>query len=204
MKVLLKDVSGEEFQQCVQILSQTKMGKTITGHQELVKICLEQVDLDADFDDSADDIVYIYLTCVNQALQFFSTQIETTPFVKYTCEKLFPNWHLIGVTEDQTQIQLRILKAFAELCTNCGTLEKPNESIEAIFNVLIKEYLPAPPPDLEEIQSSSILFSHVECLLYAIHTIGKQCPDFEGFKKDSDKLKDFRARLQYLARRTQG
>jgi hypothetical protein len=207
IKTLLKDVSAEEFQQCIQILSQTKLGKTITGHQELVKICLEQVDLETDlnFDDSADEIVYIFLTCVNQALPFFSSKIESTPFVKYICDKLFPleNWHLIGVTDDQTQIQLRILKVFAEVCSHSGSLEKSSEGVEAIFNVLM-EYLPPPPANLEESQGPSILFSHVECLLYAIHAIGKQCPEFLSFPNDAEKLKDFRARLQYLARRTQG
>ncbi|KAG5673699.1 hypothetical protein PVAND_003722 [Polypedilum vanderplanki] len=207
IKKLLKDVSSDEFQQCIQILSKTKLGKTITGHQELVKICLEQVDLETDlnFGEAADDIVYIFLTCVNQALPFFSSKIESNPFVKYICDKLFPleNWHLIGVTDDQTQIQLRILKVFAELCSHSSSLEKPNECVEAIFNILI-EYLPPPPVNLDESQGPSILFSHVECLLYAIHAIGKQCPEFLSFPNDPEKLKDFRARLQYLARRTQG
>lgn len=203
IKVLLKDVSAEEFQECIQILSQTKLGKTRTGHQELVKICLEQVDLN--FDDAADDIFYIFLTCVNQALPFFSSEIESTPFVKYICSKLFPleNWHLIGVADDQTQIQLRILKVFAELCSHCGSLEKPSDCVEAIFNVLM-EYLPPPPINLDESQGPSILFSHVECLLYAIHAIGKQCPEYLSFPNDAEKLKNFRSRLQYLARRTQG
>jgi hypothetical protein len=207
VKKLLQDVSADEFQQCIQILSQTKLGKSITGHQDLVKLCMEQADLDADLDADAtnDDNVYIFLTCVNQALPFFSSQIETTPFVKYTCEKFLPlqNWHLIGAADDQTQIQLRLLKVFAELCSHCGTLEKPKEKIEAILNVLL-EFLPLPPADLNETDAPSILFSHVECLLYAIHSIGKQSPDFLAFTDSPEQLKDFRARLQYLARNTQG
>lgn len=185
------------------------MGKTITGHQELVKLCMEQADLEAELDSDAanDEIIDIFLTCATLAMPFFSSQIETTPFVKYTCEKFFPlsTWHLIGATEgDPAQTQLRLLKCFAELCTNCGTLEKPKEKIEAIFNVLL-EFLPPPPADLENLDNTpSILFSHVECLLYALHAIGKQCPEFLAFKEQEDKLKDFRARLQFLARGTQG
>lgn len=185
------------------------MGKTITGHQELVKLCMEQADLEAELDSDAanDEIIDIFLTCATLAMPFFSSQIETTPFVKYTCEKFLPlsTWHLIGATEgDPAQTQLRLLKVFAELCANCGTLDKPKEKIEAIFNVLL-EFLPPPPADLENLENTpSILFSHVECLLYALHAIGKQLPEFLAFKEQEDKLKDFRARLQYLARGTQG
>jgi hypothetical protein len=175
----------------------------------LVKLCQEQADLEAELDSDAanDEIIDIFLTCATLAMPFFSSQIETTPFVKYTCEKFFPlsTWHLIGATEgDPAQTQLRLLKVFAELCTNCGTFEKPKDKIEAIFNVLL-EFLPPPPADLENLENTpSILFSHVECLLYALHAIGKQCPEFLAFKEQEDKLKDFRARLQYLARGTQG
>lgn len=170
---------------------------------------MEQADLEAEIDSDAanDEIIDIFLTCATLAMPFFSSQIETTPFVKYTCEKFLPlsTWHLIGATEgDPAQTQLRLLKVFAELCANCGTLEKPKEKIEAIFNVLL-EFLPPPPADLENLENTpSILFSHVECLLFALHAIGKQFPEFLAFKEQEEKLKDFRARLQYLARGTQG
>lgn len=208
-KKLLQDVSSDEFQQCMQILSQTKLGKTITGHQELVKLCVEQADLEAELESdtaSDDDIVFCFLQCAGEALPYFSSQIEATAFVKFTCEKFFPlsTWHLIGAADDQPQTQLRLLKVFAELCTHCGTLEKPKEKIEAIFNVLL-EFLPAPPADADLTgDGPSILFSHVECLLFAIHALGKQCPEYLTFPDDASKLKDFRARLQYLARGTQG
>jgi hypothetical protein len=203
IKKLLQDVSADEFQKCIQILSATNLGTSITGHQEIVKLCAEQADIDTNVSDISDDI-YIFLTCVNQALPFFSSKIESTTFVKHTCEKLLPLefWHLIGAADDdQTQIQLRLLKVFAELCAHCGTLENPKEKIETVFNVLM-EFLPPPPEDMNE--TPLILFSHVECLLYAIHALGKQIPEYLSFKDDDPKLKDFRARLQYLARRTQG
>lgn len=50
----------------------------------------------------------------------------------------------------------------------------------------------------------SFQFSHAECLLYALHSLGKKHPNNLSFVNDSEKLKDFRARLQYLARGTQG
>lgn len=45
-------------------------------------------------------------------------------------------WNLIGVTEQQDQMQLRLLKVFVEMLAFSGTLEKPVESVEVVFNVL--------------------------------------------------------------------
>lgn len=54
------------------------------------------------------------------------------------CEKFLPlsTWNIIGATEEQDQMQLRLLKVFAELCSFCGKLEKQSEYISAIYNVL--------------------------------------------------------------------
>lgn len=54
------------------------------------------------------------------------------------CEKLLPinTWNIIGATEQHDQMQLRLLKVFAEMCTYCGQLEKPAEKLETIFIVL--------------------------------------------------------------------
>lgn len=169
---------------------------------------MEQADLEAELEsDTASDeeVVFCFLQCAGEALPYFSSQIESTPLVKFTCDKFFPlsTWHLIGAADDQPQTQLRLLKVFAELCSNCGTLEKPKEKVEAIFNVLL-EFMPAPPVDVDITDGPSILFSHVECLLFAIHALSKQCPEYLTFPDDPNKLKDFRARLQYLARGTQG
>lgn len=45
-------------------------------------------------------------------------------------------WSLIGVTEQQDQMQLRLLKIFTEMLAFSGALEKPAESVEVVFNVL--------------------------------------------------------------------
>lgn len=67
--------------------------------------------------------------------------------------------------------------------------------------------MPLPPvTDTENVleENPSFKFSHAECLLYALHKLGKQSPDYFQFKDDQAKLKEFRSRLQYLARGTQG
>lgn len=65
--------------------------------------------------------------------------------------------------------------------------------------------MPAPKLDEDVMASNpSFEFSHIECLLFALHTLGKKSPDQLNFITDPEKLKDFRARLQFLARGTQG
>lgn len=47
------------------------------------------------------------------------------------------NWKVIGAADgEQDQLHLRLLKVFAEMTLHCGTLEKPAEKVDAIFNVL--------------------------------------------------------------------
>lgn len=71
-------------------------------------------------------------------------QIESTPFIKYACEKLFPlhTWKLIGANDsDRDQQHLRVLKVFAEMSAHCGKLDEPADKIAAIYNVLQVSFL---------------------------------------------------------------
>lgn len=136
--------------------------------------------------------------------------IEGTPFVKFVCEKLMPLdvWTMIGRTEtDPDTIQLRLLKAFAELCQFVGKIEEPARHLERIYDVIVL-FMPLPSLDAATdetaVENPSFKFSHVECLLYALHSLGKQSQEFLTFPDDPQRLKDFRSRLQYLARGTQG
>lgn len=207
IKKILLDVSADEFHLCMSILNQTKLSKTVTGHAELVAIATEQADLDADLGALAndDETVERFIQCASEALPYFSSQVESTQFIKFMCEKLLPLnvWNAIGAGEDQHTTQLRLLKVFAEMCAFCGSLDKPAENVEAIYSVLL-EFMPLPPADADMNETPSFQFSHAECLLYALHTLGKQAAEYLTFPSDAGKLKDFRSRLQYLARGTQG
>ncbi|XP_065092825.1 apoptosis inhibitor 5 homolog isoform X2 [Ochlerotatus camptorhynchus] len=207
IKKILLDVSADEFHLCMSILNQTKLSKTVTGHAELVAIATEQADMEADLGALAsdDETVERFIQCASEAMPYFSSQVESTQFIKFMCEKLLPLnvWNLIGAGEEQHTTQLRLLKVFAEMCAFCGSLDKPAEKVEAIYNVLL-EYMPLPPADADMNETPSFQFSHAECLLHALHTLGTQATEFLTFPDDAVKLKDFRSRLQYLARGTQG
>uniref|UniRef100_U5EYE7 Putative apoptosis inhibitor 5/fibroblast growth factor 2-interacting factor 2 n=1 Tax=Corethrella appendiculata TaxID=1370023 RepID=U5EYE7_9DIPT len=207
IKKILMDVTAEEFHLCMAILNQTRLSKTITGHSELVNIAIEQADLDADLGTLAaeDETVERFIQCASEAIPYFSKQVESTLFIKFMCEKLLPLqvWNLIAAGDDQIQTQLRLLKVFSEMSSYCGALEKPSEKVESIYNVLL-EFMPLPPLDADLNETPSFNFSHAECLLFSLHALCRQCPEFLTFPNDPAKLKDFRSRLQYLARGTQG
>lgn len=67
--------------------------------------------------------------------------------------------------------------------------------------------MPLPPlslgetPEVEE-ALPVLEFSHVECLLFTFHRLARLSPEF--LSSDAARLKEFRLRLQYFARLTQG
>lgn len=65
----------------------------------------------------------------------------------------------------------------------------------------MQDYMPSPSPDTDDTTMPNFDFSLVECFLYAFHQLARQCPDF--LTHDPLVLKDFRARLLYLARGVQ-
>ncbi|EDV30924.1 uncharacterized protein Dana_GF15101, isoform A [Drosophila ananassae] len=210
IKKALQDVTADEFHHCMTILGATKLGSTITGHAELVKLATEQAELnntDTDIIAVDDEVVERFIQCATAAAPYFSKTIKSTAFVAHVCDKLLPikTWNMIATAVSQDQIQLRLLKVFAEMVTYTDTLENASERINAVYNVLL-EYMPLPKLNDEDLGDTppSFQFSHAECLLYALHTLGKKHPNSLSFVEDSEKLKDFRARLQYLARGTQG
>lgn len=59
--------------------------------------------------------------------------------------------------------------------------------------------MPLPPTEENDDLSTTteqpkLKFSHVECLLYAFHHVGRKCPGFLADEQNAEKLKDFRLR----------
>jgi hypothetical protein len=55
--------------------------------------------------------------------------------------------------------------------------------------------MPLPPESNSEKANQEeprLEFSYVECLIYAFHRLGRQCPDL--LTKDAERMKDFRFR----------
>ncbi|KAJ9601059.1 hypothetical protein L9F63_000794 [Diploptera punctata] len=201
-KKVLQDVTADEFHHLMELLGWTRLAHTVSGQQELVDIVVEQAELNQSFDpkEIENDNVDRLIQCVRHAITKYESQVDSARFVAYMCEQVFPQFDEISSNEEGADPQLEILKLFAELCTHCGNLEN-----QIILQMSTWEYMPL-PPDSESDKSNQeeprLEFSYVECLMYAFHRLGRQCPDY--LSKDTDRLKDFRFRLQYFARGIQG
>ena len=162
-----------------------------------------------------------YSHVYSQALPYFSATNKSTKFLEFIVMKALPHYYELP---DLTGVEVRdqLVKLLAELAVNTAGLSDPATAAANVFDRLI-DYMPLPPatedgamtevPNLEftkvgvglpkfQRRISFDLFIQVECLMFAFHSIGRQDENF--LKSDDERLKDFRARLQYLARGVQG
>ncbi|KAK6626015.1 hypothetical protein RUM43_006319 [Polyplax serrata] len=204
IKKVLQDVTANEFNVLMELLGSTKLGKSISGHQELVDLVAEQVELDHPFSPGVDEeseLLDRLINCVRHALPYFSSQINSSRFVSYICDQVLPQLDKILPAEEDSPIELDLLKILAELSTHCGKMKEQEKKVQKIYQRLLL-YMPLPPNDGTELTMEPRLeFSHVECLMYAFHKLVRECPEFLS---DVDRLKDFKLRLQYFARGIQG
>ncbi|XP_076278620.1 apoptosis inhibitor cassowary [Lasioglossum baleicum] len=198
-KKVLQDVTADEFHSIMEILAWTRLGSTVNGQQELVDITVEQAELSEPFKHTNVEQWNRLVQCIKHALPFFSSQIDSSRFVSYICVQVLPHLSLI-TAPDGRDVQLELLKLLAELAVFCGTIDKPEEKVQQLYNTLIT-YMPLPPA-AEITEVPKLQFSHVESLMYAFHKLCKQTPEF--LMKDPEQLKEFRLRLQYFARGIQG
>lgn len=208
-KKVLQDVTAEEFVTFMSMISSLKLAKTVSGHQQLVQIIADQADLDKDFDPKDLENIDRLMQCIKQAIPYFSSQVNSTQFVDYICSKVLKVLHEVpGPVDAGLDLQLELLKLLAEMSTHCGTIVDSTEKVGSVFNKLL-EYMPLPLADENAENGSTngepkLEFSYVECLMYAFHQLGKKHPEFLTAEEHADKLKDFKLRLQYFARGSQG
>ena len=64
--------------------------------------------------------------------------------------------------------------------------------------------MPLPPADAGDIDSKDpdFKFSYVECLMYALHQLGRRTPSLLTDENNADRLKDFRLRFVLRAFKT--
>ncbi|CAI5763637.1 apoptosis inhibitor 5 [Podarcis lilfordi] len=203
-KKVLEDVTGEEFVLFMKILSGLKSLQTVSGRQQLVELVAEQADLEQTFNPSDPDCVDRLLQCTRQAVPLFSKNVHSTRFVTYFCEHVLPNLSSLTTPVEGLDIQLEVLKLLAEMSSFCGDMEKLESNLKKLFDKLL-EYMPLPPEEAENGENAGneepkLQFSYVECLLYSFHQLGRKLPDFLTAKLNTEKVKDFKIRLQYFAR----
>lgn len=209
----LQDVVAEEFEHIMELLTWSKLGKTPAGKKELVQIVAALAFTPDDWHPEDPEYVERVIQCTQHALPLFSALVDSTQFVNIFCDYILQGWDNI-TTPEGTDPKLELLKIFAEITEHCGELENPSKKIDAVYELLMK-YLPEAPIESEvsegekseekpeDAKNAPLLqFSHVECALFALHSLCRKAP--EALTTDAAKIKALRLRLQYTARLTQG
>ncbi|XP_041972899.1 apoptosis inhibitor 5 [Aricia agestis] len=220
-KKILQDSVAEELEHVMDLLMWSKLGKTPAGRKELTQLIAALAFTPGDWHPEDPEYVDRLLQCTQHALPLFTAQVDSTQFVNIFCENVLPKWDDITEQAGASDVKLELLKTFAEITEHCGELENTQDKIKTVYDVLMK-YLPEAPIEneeenakkteeseekpAEETKSSaptpSLQFSHVECALFALHSLCRKAPEALG--ADADRLKALRLRLQYTARLTQG
>uniref|UniRef100_A0A1E1XBH5 Putative apoptosis inhibitor 5/fibroblast growth factor 2-interacting factor 2 n=1 Tax=Amblyomma aureolatum TaxID=187763 RepID=A0A1E1XBH5_9ACAR len=210
---VMQDVTGQEFTSLMQLLSGLKLAKTIPGQQALVDLAAEQADLGKPLVEtggsgdasSRPEALAKLIQCIRQALPYFSPYVSSSKFVTHLCQQVLSGQ---VVTDAET---LEILKVLAEMAPFAANLsaEDLQTCLKLVFDKLL-ELMPLPPAG-EETENSTdqqhepeLQLSHVECLMYSFHQLAKRDPQFLTADESAERLRDFKLRLQYLARGVQG
>lgn len=180
--------------------------KLVSGQQVLVDIITEQADLSF-VGDIEPEFLDKLLLCSKYAIPHFSPFVCSNSYVSFYCTKLLPI--VDALVAEVPGCDLEIFQYLAEMIPSLHVTNESHpvdlDKCQAIIFDKLKEYLPLPPP-IESAKGEnggdpSLQLTHVECLLYAFHQITKHKPEF--LSSDEERLKDFKLRLQYLARGVQ-
>jgi len=197
------NVTAEEFPRLLAILQMTFLPKNVAGQQEIVNMISKMADLESDFDFSSSEALDRLLQCATEAAPYFSSTVKSTLFLEYVLVKVLPQYYLLPDLAG-LDVKDKLVKLSAELAVNTGQLEDAETAAKNVFDRLI-DYLPLPPVSEDGnvvYEVPNLEFTKVECLIFTFHTVGRQVETF--LTSDEERLKDFRSRLQYLARGVQG
>jgi len=199
-KKSLKDVTGDELVLFLDMLSNTQLGRTALGHQQLLQLVTDQLDAADELSLADSEARDKLLLCVRQAVRLVTRTTPSAPVMVYLLDVVLPR-----LSELPADAQLELLKPLAEMAQYTGPMDEVEARCDRVYNALI-ERMPLPPPPSDEengeaVEPPSLEFSHIECLMFTLHQLARRVSAW--LADDADRLKDFRLRLQYLARGTQ-
>ncbi|CAH2257304.1 jg26112 [Pararge aegeria aegeria] len=217
-KKILQDSVAEELEHIMDLLIWSKLGKTPAGKKELTQLIAALAFTPEDWHPEDPEYIDRLIQCTQHALPLFTAQVESTQFVNIFCDHVLGRWKDIAARSGENDLKLELLKIFAEVTEHCGEIENAEDKIKTTYDMLLN-YLPEAPVEKEEEKAAktendenkpedtksaapSLQFSHVECALFALHSLCRKAPDALG--ADAARIKSLRLRLQYTARLTQG
>ncbi|ESO03060.1 hypothetical protein HELRODRAFT_185664 [Helobdella robusta] len=201
-KKVMEDVTGEEFVSFMKVLSSLPSLSSLQGRQQLLDIIADQIDLNAKVDVTDPDNLNCLMQCVEQASHLFSKNVHSNRFVQHMCLNVMPQVNDKSMPADML---LNVFKLLADMSVYCTSLNDADACVKCIYDHLIT-YMPQAPSNQTAGDTNNFPkfeFSYVECLMFAFHQLARLHRNFLTSDQHADRLKDFRARLQYFARGVQ-
>lgn len=72
---------------------------------------------------------------------FVQAQVDSTQYVNIFCDHVLQKWNDIAATGGGTDLKLELLKTFAEITEHCGELEKVEDKINIVYDVLMVSFI---------------------------------------------------------------
>uniref|UniRef100_A0A915KYI4 Apoptosis inhibitor 5 n=1 Tax=Romanomermis culicivorax TaxID=13658 RepID=A0A915KYI4_ROMCU len=189
-KIVLQDVTGDEFILFMHILSNLKHLQTVAGRQQLLDIVVGSADLDKSFEPKESERVDQLVQCMRLSIPFLSKNVHSSKFLSYVLENVLPVLDSIPLrsvesqnsakNEDRKQEngtaangnnstnnvenpRLEILRLLAEFCYQGGnaTLEDANQKIQIVFDRLMT-LLPALPSTGDSSTENSLMNENLD------------------------------------------
>lgn len=217
-KKAMEDVTKDEFNSFISILTKLKIAKTATGQAMIVLVIKSQAGLDKDFDPNDKESIDKFLSCTSNTIPLLSQYNRASEYLSYICIKILP--HLKSLSGHE----LSVLQALAEMSPFLHSSDVPEqidlEKCQQIVYDKLKEFMPLPSwlpesesgdqtmatetdPDearLREEQKGKskevdFQFTHIEYLIYTFHQFCRVKPEFFSEELQND----IKVRLSYLS-----
>lgn len=141
-KKAMEDVTKDEFNNFINILSKLKIAKTATGQAMIVLIIKSQAGLDKEFDPKDTESLDKFLSCTSHTIPLLSQYNRASEYISYICTKILP--HLPSLSGHE----LSVLQTLAEMSPYIHESDIPEQiDLEkcqrAVYDKLI-EFMPLP------------------------------------------------------------
>lgn len=141
-KKAMEDVTKDEFNTFIGILTKLKVAKTATGQAMIVLVIKSQAGLDKDFDPSDTESLDKFLSCTSHTIPLLSQYNRASEYISYICTKLLP--HLKSLSGHD----LSVLQALAEMSPFLHSSDIPEqidlEKCQRIVYDKLIEFMPLP------------------------------------------------------------
>jgi hypothetical protein len=200
VKLVSKVVTPAQYNTLIVMLKETKFFRQLSGQQALVDILAQEVDSDNYFNANDSEEIKRLTLILKHSQSIFSSQISCTRFAVYLCTKVIPQLRDRLTEHIENRPYQEILKMTCEITSDVHQMDRVDavNCLESLYEELIDSM---PLPEGDSTDPPNFQFSRLEIFLFLFHKLSQLHPEY--ITQDEDRLKDFRNRLQYVARGAQ-